>query len=980
MAQSARQLSPYDSEEQPQSSTPGEVIRPHLGQPGEQDDSSSTRRTAEPQTPAELLERIPTMSPEQGRQLDKQSGMNAGPPAARPRQAPRPADPVYDEPSGTAPSDPRAGLRTMENGNGSDKATEAEGAASKDKEAPSRDDLSGSEEKGGAEPVQHENQVGRGWQPGEKQHTRFTLGGRLTRRRGIFGGGIVAIVVSILLLLTNLQGPFGFLHFAQLLEKFHFSTLQNEQDNRFMKVSRYVRYASKGEVEKARLSFLGNKFANRFETKLNAGGLSSAYTDKFGLFDGYVIDRNNENFKGKTDDQIKQIIKDTYGVDAVEGSTITGHGNAIKGELVVKASDLGYAKTFKLNYQVLRQAGYNKLSAAIGARLFCQKAGCTWHPLKKLGIGNASDVKRKLEDWTRKNNEAISEGQEAVTLEPDPNSPDPDNNDPQKTTEAGNKQETGDSIKGVSGEAQSVKSGEKTIGDFKGSLVKGIGGGGAAAVGVLCTIKAINDKSGEIKEAQVVLPLIRLAIELMAVGGQIESGQDVDLNELKQLYTQMVGKDSQTGKITSYDEAQPIQHNLGDTDNGVPPNSTLTTIDKGSPFDSFLGKVPGLNTACSTAGQIGIGALSIGLDFTGIGAVIGQLLGGVATSLAASPLINQAADWLAGQAVDVASLAGADYGNAADFGAALAANSQNLTSGGQALSSGQAVTLANLNNQWDREEFNQQSIAYRLFSPDDQRSAISKVIDSSSPSLTQNIAKMGSMFTNFGQMFASVPKLFTPAAHADTTPYDYGFPTYGFSEQDMDNPAIQNPYQNACYVVGCQGVPTDDGSTQNITGFLTGTTDGSGQGDSGWITRAQDCFGVSIQPVTVQTDNGEQQQWDVTPGSSSLPNPYGNSQYENDHHCGDPAPADCTGNTSDACNWLRLRFFILDTETMNSMGCYAGDDQACSDVGFENTPTIQSSPTGGSSSTSNGLTINNQAAQQVAQSAGTNVKVGYALS
>jgi hypothetical protein len=187
----------------------------------------------------------------------------------------------------------------------------------------------------------------------------------------------------------------------------------------------------------------------------------------------------------------------------------------------------------------------------------------------------------------------------------------------------------------------------------------------------------------------------------------------------------------------------------------------------------------------------------------------------------------------------------------------------------------------------------------------------------------------------------AIAQVFTPRAQAAAGGYDYGFPIYGFSEQEMDSPLVQNPYDNACHVTGC--------SDRSITGFLANNGSLTAQGQS-YIDRAKDCFGVLIAPDS----SGD---WDVSssPDSSDLPNPYGGGKYS----------SECDDNSS---NWLRLRFFILDTETMNSMSCYAGNDQACTDIG---------EITNGTSAVSSPSVSGN--VQQMAQDILNNSNVSYPL-
>lgn len=231
-------------------------------------------------------------------------------------------------------------------------------------------------------------------------------------------------------------------------------------------------------------------------------------------------------------------------------------------------------------------------------------------------------------------------------------------------------------------------------------------------------------------------------------------------------------------------------------------------------------------------------------------------------------------------------------------------------SGGTALTPGQSSQLQTQSNLAANQEFEKQSLEYKLFSIDTPKSLISNIIGQAKPTISANIEAVLGHFPDIIGAIFKIPQLLFSSVSAQsqtatTTGYNYPFPTYGFDDQDLDNPIEQNPFENAEYVSNPQN---------NIL-----------YPDSPYISRATSCFGVDIVQV-----NGL---WDVEadPQAQTL-NPY--STTYSGLNCNEPAPADCTDNTSDACNWLRMRFFILDTETMSSMGCYAGDDQACTDMGF----------------------------------------------
>jgi hypothetical protein len=796
--------------------------------------------------------------------------------------------------------------------------------------------------------AQHENQLGRGYKKNKNNDTnKKNVSWLIRHRRAVFGGGALSSIIAVIMFFIS-AGPFEFIHLAHLLEQFHFSTQQDQQDDRFMKEARYLRYASSGEVQKTRLGYLGNKLTDSFEKDLNKSGLQSAYSPRFGYFDGYTIDKNNEQFKKPdgsrmSDAEITKYMQESYGLDAVHGGTIR---SSLSGELVINAKGLGPGKTRALNKAVLTKAGYSKVSASVGARLMCKRAGCTLHPLKILD----KKVKTALEDWWDRRNKLDQKGQTA--LDPAQSA---DQNDKATDAEKSAKAAGDQAVADTKAEAKAAGSDPSKFGGFKSNLSGRILGGPAAAIGVFCMVKSINNDAGEIKRTQVVLPLIRMGTEMMAVGNQLESGQDIDLSEINEHYSKLMsGKDS-TGKQSTVFDAQSIQAELGHKKSGVAADGTLKSIGKGVPFD-FVNEGPigaVLGPACSIGGTIVLGTLTLALDFTGVGALVGQVGAGVVTSIASGPILNQIAHWFAGNAVDVTAV-GADFGNNVNFGSALAANDQAVAAGGRALTKSEAGTLTAFENSQAQQDFQKHNVAYKLFNRYDEKSAISKLIDNTSPDPPQNIAKMGSMFLNFGHVFARIPNLFASSAHAaSAVPYDYGFPTYGFSQDEMNDPTVENPYENACYVVGCHDLALNNAAPSpissskhpiiiaaapaatkkiNIAGIFEDTAN-----QQKYTDKAKKCFGVDV----VQDSNGR---WNVTDSGGDPPNPY-DDNYEKKNNCDD---------TSDT-NWTRVRFFIYDTESMTSMACYAGpsDDQdttqACSDIGFDetNASSGDSSSTGG---------------------------------
>lgn len=710
----------------------------------------------------------------------------------------------------------------------------------------------------------------------------------------LIGGGLTGILLGGgFFTFTLLSGPFQFIHIGQLLDRFHFAEQKLVQDERF---ARDLRYFRSGEPERTRMGKLGNLIADKFESKLNDSGFKSAYSDKFGLFDGYVIDRTNPKFKNMTDSEIKDYVKTKYGVDLKYGSEIKGSSVAIRDDLVIDGRSLGAFKSLSLTHTLLGDADLSNLSAVIGSRFMGTRMGVNFDPLTKL----KTNTKSAIEQWFQRDRSDLSSSESSVSATDNGKNPSNDNNNNVDKNSSTNK----NLADGVFSDVTSTSSASKTgaaFESFKASVSAKMFGGTAAAIGILCIIKGINDNYDILKYTQVILPLIKLAMHTMAVGSQIQSGNNVNLSELSVLSNQLNGVDA-AGNKTSWYQSKSIQANLGNNNTGVKPSSTLTSIGAGHSLFSFLDDIPGLSTLCGTIAQTAIMIFSFATDFTPIGLVT-NVLTGVALSQGAKLVIDTVAHWMVGSAVDVNAV-GADFGNEIDYGATLAANQQSVMAGGTALSSAQVAQNNLISNSISQEEFSNKPIFAKLFDLTDYRSLASRLADNLSTSTSVNILNTFSYILNSGKnAISGIGKMFTLNTLAATsTPYDYGFPIYGFSQQDLSNPAVANPYDNANYVA-------------NLF-----------DNNSNLVDKAKTCFGVDITKSADGT-------WDVlSDSSSSNLNIY--SKTYNNSNCDVSAPKDCTNNNSDECNWLRIRFFIIDTETSNSMGCYAGDNQACSDIGF----------------------------------------------
>ena len=736
-------------------------------------------------------------------------------------------------------------------------------------------------------------------------------------RRKKAGYGIVgALVAGAIGFATISSGPLEFIHIAQLLEKFHFSNMQNTQDNRLTKLARYIRDPSK--PQNTRLGILGNAVADKLETRMNESGFKSQYTDKLGYHDGYIVDPENKNFKDKNTAQIRDELVKNYGIEP--GAIEPGVSSDGKQTIKINTDKMGFLAKRKLAKNILKNTHMNKLSAALGARVMGRRAGITWHPIRKLdqkvlqaladrSPGNKAKEKLKeLKDQFRKDQVTYAnKGASAVKVEAKDGTPKDKNGNPidpngsQSAADLSNQvaDNNTQADQAATDTANGDPNGTNKLTDHLGGKVAG---GGVALVGVACMIKGLSANIGSIPMAQVVLPMMRIGMQAVTLGGQVMSGQDLTAVQLGFFKDQLDKTDKNGKTISTWNQAKSIQYEQGQTQNGPDIPKGAKVLGKGNPFD-FLDGVSGLDPVCS----------ALGSDVGQVAGFALNLLGGpvsavanVALGEALKPVLNDAAHYFAGAAIDPFA-AGADRGNFMNYGVRLASNDQAVAAGGSSMSPAAESQAKLVDASVDQASFKSESLAYQLFNPYDSRTLASHFIDQQNPDVSQNFARMATGFSSIFTTALTIPStLFSSVAHAKpASTYDYGFPKYGFSVSDENSPKVKNPFDNATKAAAI--LDSDHASGDTL------------------INRANKCFGVTL------TNDGKV--WDVNGGNSST-NLYDDSYKQNN----------CDDTSSD---WMRIRFFVLDTETMKGGACYFGDEQSCTDSGFGS-----SSGTGGSSSSS----------------------------
>lgn len=719
------------------------------------------------------------------------------------------------------------------------------------------------------------NQVG--GDSGKKSRGRFS-----TRRKKAAIGGVTGLVIGTSFgVFTVVSGPLQFIHLAQLMQKFHFSNQEDASDNRTSKLARYIRH--RNAPQNTRLGVFANAFADRIEGRMRASGIESSYTSRLGYLDGYNIDPNNipeqsriGDLEGQPPDRVAAQVAERYGIDPSRVTVAAG------GRVDIDSSGLGYRQSRQLMKGVLQDAGYSKIGAAMRSRIMGARAGIDWHPIKRVDKKVLTTVEARFQKWRQDRQDRIDNGDTTRTTSVAQEDLDGDGvatPDPDASAVEAAIDETASLGQGA---ADDIASGAPGAADdlnaHVGSRLNGLraAGGISAAIGILCTIKAVADNVDNVKHANVILPLMRMGMEAITVGNQVMTGQDVDLEQLgfyvKQLNSEETG---------SWASARSIQAENGEEQTGADLRDEAEIETGKNVVSQFIGGIPGLDPVCRATGSVIGQVVTFTIDLAGgpVTAIVGTGVG-----LAFGPaLIDGLTRWIAGHPIDI-NVAGADYGNYINYGARLASNDSAAAGGGRALSGTESIALRDMRLEDEANEVRYASMYDRLFNPVNAYSLASKFIDKQPSDANSTFARLPSLVGSFGSIFSGLGKTLTPSVAAATN-YSYGFPEFGFSEEELSSGNVNNPYENGSEVL----VILSDDTKYTRYSDLT-----------------KKCFGINITKQGGVTSEGS------VPKMSDM-------------------PEDCKSTDTE---WLQIRMYIFDTQLADSSMCYEGDETSCANVGF----------------------------------------------
>lgn len=575
-------------------------------------------------------------------------------------------------------------------------------------------------------------------------------------------------------------GPLQFIQFAQMIQNFHFSSMETNSSSRIRNLIIYSKWAGgKGGLENTRLGAVEAFRAKKIDNKLAKSGLTSTF-DNSGKFTGLEIDQKNmpdslkKELKGvKNADERAKIFAKYYEVDP---SSIKV-GQPVKIEVSgTKNSRKLYAKALEISPE------YNKVTSAYAKRILIKRANITYNPVTRVKEDSKTKLANKYDQW-REDRRARLKG-EAPEIDTSRKTKTPDENVDQKEKDATNK--VNDWNAETETTAEDIKSGKKI------DLTKLAKGGGAmVVVGLLCTAK---DVSGQVADQQIdnkIIPMMQASAEVVSVGSKIMAGNDVDASTLGELNKSLNTRGSSWSSSTS------IQNELGNNTSGrtLESHPELNPDEKSAAqnLDSIFNELPEpLNTGVDSVCGI----------YNFAGSLFDSLINGVTFGLAGKlqeatigKISSAIFGFLSGEPVDLTAeqYAGEAFGEATNVGGRVLANESAMSMGGEVLSQQESAS-----NKQYLASLEKKSIKERYFDIYNPTSTVGRVaMDTYSGSNTEKLSKIPSLISR------NISSIFNKNASAEgdvSNSTYYNIPEVGFEIKKLEKDIYENPYANALTV------------------------------------------------------------------------------------------------------------------------------------------------------------------------------------
>lgn len=775
--------------------------------------------------------------------------------------------------------------------------------------------------------------------------------GSTRRKRGTVGGGITGGLLTLILVFIGfVSGPAELVQLEHTLEK-GFSKSDSDSNSRTSKLFRYGRALKNKDIGETRVGYVGSKIFARTTAQLADIGVTIE-RGPTGAPVKYTFDDETfseaKGLQGLSSEEKISYIAEQLGVDPASISPPKGG----KFELPASDYDLRTARLVAKNTVGLLEGG--KIETGIKVREFTKflNLPSLFHPFKRL---LASQENKRLNGTpAEKESEQTQEEQAQAQQEQSVTTP--------STPEV------------VEGDLAATDAADQVAasGGIKGGVVKAL-----TLTATACLARGLAKDIPKIDRVKVVLPAVTEASNFIAIGSQVESGQDVSEGEIGAAVTSLKGTDG-----SDIWQAKSLQALAGGNTKGL----TDITSDQQQAFDShktaaavskYSSDAIGGGTTASVlcSGPVVALQVIVGLAATVVGEVgtDGAITPAIAGTLAAKTtasfvgslvffhyLTHYILDSTTAKDLAKNAFKGLSGGNLLAYGARAAGNMASIASGGIDLGVKATNALSIQDAAQSRKQFESESFFARMFDINDSRSLLGHMADGVNPSFFQNIATMAGGFMHVGstimQGFASLVPA-TSAANDQT--YDWGFTQFGIPDYLLNDPDLADPYANAGDVAQLLDSQCLDGTTVKSCGIRD---------------RVMTCFGNDI---TYDTSSGSNL-WNVVPVKDVDQN---SDDYINNGNCNPFNGKAPSATDTDNMNWARIIMFVNDTSDANAASCFeGGDDQACSDFGANGGGTGSSSTPQQSAPSPASSSLNTDAAvSEATKDNAGKTKVGFAL-
>lgn len=636
-----------------------------------------------------------------------------------------------------------------------------------------------------------------------KKQGRFR--GKITAKR--VAGGVAGIlgIGAIGGIMMTASGPLAFLHMANLMDDFHHESNENMQDGRLTRLWRW----SRGTQYRNNLTALGNHYADKIDERMRAIGIDPKYDGGGGRLARFEYDTDNPKSKVVLDELIDR---------GYVPSDISGDGKVLS----IDTTQFSRSQIRTLIDDQRIALSEESISNAMTHRMAKKRYAGGFHPLKNF----YRKVGEKIVDYTRSVRQ-YNDDYHKTGIDPGdrPRTPRTADQDADITKDNLNRN-AADSIRADTPNGVKAK--------LIASIVTTTGLFGLYEVA--CNIDAVASTIDEIRQLEIIEPLMRMGLTGLSAGSQIQFGTDVNSDELGAEFTRFFGE-TDIGSLSAF-ASDSIQAELGQEQIGertatqgplrgqkVKPADLPSSSKPGKEkpaflktIDSLISKIPAgagdsacdflLNTCVGTE-DISLcpsDALDLGINFF-TGDIAGVFASLTANGIFAgagvifSDWIDSAVNILAGAALQCAD--GPQWGSCINFGNRLNANDNALSFGGVELTPDEEVSLDIQRKELERYDMQSKSLYARYFDPKETNSLFATAVFNNPNyfASTTNLATMlQTPLKNFGNIFGNFGNIFGGKTKAASVNYDYGFPEYGFSLADQKDPAFENPYAIAQWV------------------------------------------------------------------------------------------------------------------------------------------------------------------------------------